>query len=466
MFVGRPDIGPYPNWVVQWLFTGDWRLREQAFGHADLSGAWPAHYRESNPDKRFLRNDTVNGTALGRVLSATDRPTMFGSSWTYDYTNPSDRVIVVGTIGSSPWSFDQSHCPENFSPLYALTGDFFYLEQLWFWASWTQLDSNGAASSYNYGRGPTGAEGGLSSQLRGMAWTLRTRVHAVYMSPDDSMEKQYFTQLTIDAIAVEDGARNFTASPYYGTPCWNWGLLRKASDNFGSASKTLPALNQWSAGSSVFVQAGYGINDTTVGAALSFFEQNFMMLAMGRARELGFENDLIAKYLGQFYIGLLTNTNVNRRIIANGRVPTIRKSDNEYFQTYEDLMNGYSADWQQMTTIQTMDDSNHGYAYIALAASSMVGRMSDQGQQAWQWMADNVLIGAVLDANPKWAVIPRTEDAIPNQPLSAQPYSLPPPGTNNPSTNTPNNGPGNVSTSSSIVQSSLALTSLVLVLAL
>ncbi len=462
--LGRPDIGPYTNWVVSWLFTGDWRLREQAFGQADLAPAWSAQYRESSVDKRFLRNDTVNGTALGRVVSATDRPTIFGGSWTYLYTKPADRAVVVGNISNSPWIFDQSHCPENFSPLYALTGDFFYLEQLWFWASFTQINSNGAATIYSYGRGPTGAEGGLASQLRGMAWTLRTRVHAVYMSPDDSMEKQYFTQLTIDAIAIEDGARNFTASPYYGTPCWNWGLLRKAPDNFGSASKTLPALNQWSPGQAAFVQAGYGVNDTTVASAVSFFEQNFMMLAMGRARELGFDNDLIVKHLGQFYIGLLTNNNINRIIVSNGRLPTIRKSDNEYFQTYEDLMNGYNTDWQQMTAFISLTDTNHGYVYIALAASSMVGRLSDQGQQAWQWMADNVLNSTLLNSNPKWAVIPRTEDAIPNQPLSAQPYSLPPPG--NPSTNTPNNGPGNVSTSSSIVQSSFALIPLVLVLAL
>jgi len=409
---------------VAWLFTGDWRLRDQAFVSADLAAAWGVHFREGSADKRLLRSDTTNGTALGHVLAVTTRPTFTSANLNYSYTNAQDKVIQVGSTASA-WVPDLAHSPDTWSPIYALTGDFWYLEELWFWASWAVSDPNGAAYVYPYGRGPTGAEGGLSGQIRGQAWSLRTTVNTVYVSPDDVPEKQYFTTMVEDAIAIEDGARNFTNSPYYGTPVWNWGnsLRFKPGANLGSVDNTLPPLNQWSPGSSVFAQVGYGIDTAVTSAAISLFEQNFLMISMGRAKELGFNCTLLVNYMGQFYVGALTDPGFNPYILGNGRVPTTRVVDNKYFPTFSDLKTGYDAVWQAESTFPT-NDATHGYPFIAMAAVSMVATLPN-GDQGWTFMKDRLLNATALTSNPKWAILPRFEDGIPNSPHQNQPYSLP-----------------------------------------
>lgn len=178
---------------------------------------------------------------------------------------------------STDWSTDLAHSPDIWSPIYALTGDFWYLEELWFWASWSISDPNGAGFSYTYGRGPTGAEGGIAGQVRAQAWALRTRVNAYYVTPDDAPEQEYFKTMTEDAIAAEEGARNLTDSPYFGTPVWNWAnnIRFKPGGNLGSADASLPTLHQWIPGDPSFAQPFYGINANTTNSAVSLFEQKF-----------------------------------------------------------------------------------------------------------------------------------------------------------------------------------------------
>ena len=50
---GRSEIGPYPDWQVCWLYSGDAHMFALVEGMAELAGAWPMHVREGNPAKRF-----------------------------------------------------------------------------------------------------------------------------------------------------------------------------------------------------------------------------------------------------------------------------------------------------------------------------------------------------------------------------------------------------------------------------
>ena len=52
---GRPEIAPYPQWTVMWLYSGDWRMRQMALTTADLASAWSVNLRESDPTRNFLR---------------------------------------------------------------------------------------------------------------------------------------------------------------------------------------------------------------------------------------------------------------------------------------------------------------------------------------------------------------------------------------------------------------------------
>ena len=139
---------------------------------------------------------------LGRILSVSTRPTFMTSDLTYAYSDIQDRVTIVGPMTHGDWHPDSPHAPDMFSPQYLLSGDYWYLEEMLFWAAWGAADSQGMSTTNPYGRGPTGAEGGINgSQVRGEGWKLRNRVNVASITPDDSPERHYFETLIDDAIA-------------------------------------------------------------------------------------------------------------------------------------------------------------------------------------------------------------------------------------------------------------------------
>ena len=410
----RSDIGPYPDWVVQWLYTGDKCLQDRAFGNADLSASWPVHFREGKAGKIFLRTDAANaGTGVGRVLSLSGRPTMSVGSWNYG-TTAADQVTPVGTTTGQNWSWDTAHEPEIGSPIYALTGDFWYLEEMWFWASADAMSNFVSV----YHRGPTGAEGVLHhGQIRAMAWILRNRVNTAFITPDNTPEKAYFETLINDAIALEEGARNITTTQFNGNPVWNWGRTQFAPTDAGTAFGTgsvIPGLHQWSVGGPAFAQNEYGICSTygagsacgpTVSSAISLFELDYLLFSLGRAKELGYPAGALVSWVSSLYTGMLTDPGFNPFIIDNGRLPTLR-TDGKYFSTFADLKNGYNSTWQAATSLRTAADPDGYAAYASAAVSYLTGEQN--GQAAWDFMNRNFYspLGSMNDA-PKWAIIPR-----------------------------------------------------------
>ncbi len=143
----QPQIGPYPTWTTMWLYSADKDAQDKAFGIADLSAAWPMHYREGDAKRYFDRAKTVSG--LGHPVSITDRKTIcLICGINYHYTLPFDRIVQVGTITEQAyggWVPDAAHQPDMFSPQYTVTGDPFYLEEMQFWASYSAAYFNGAA---------------------------------------------------------------------------------------------------------------------------------------------------------------------------------------------------------------------------------------------------------------------------------------------------------------------------------
>ena len=197
-------------------------------------------------------------------------------------------------------------------------------------------------------------------------------------------------------------AQNLTGTRYEGNANWQWGN-RLRLPIYGQ-----PPLHQWSKGSTGFAQASYGIDPGVTGSAVSNFEQNFMMLALGRARELGYPADALASYLAVNLIAQLTDPAYNPFLIANGRQPTMRSSDGDFFPGWAEVASGYTEDWRTRSTLP-LSDPEHGYDFIGLAAASMAA-LEPAGCPAWMFMQANALGAAVLDDNPKWAILPRAAD--------------------------------------------------------
>ena len=164
---GRGDIGPLPRWAAVSLMSGDANAAAVTNGVGDLSGSWSVHYRD-------------RGT--GRAISIDDYPKIS--------LNPQASgafELPECTNCDSPYREDTSHQPSLAFVPYLLTGDFYYLEELYFWTSWNFIHQNHA-----YREEATGLLQSLS--VRAQAWTIRKLAHTAWIAPDDHPEKAYYEE--------------------------------------------------------------------------------------------------------------------------------------------------------------------------------------------------------------------------------------------------------------------------------
>lgn len=173
---GRPDIGLLPGWAASYLLSMDKRAKRVTLGMADLAGSWSSHYRNKNTDRPVSVVDfpymTVMGNASDTVNPATQKAEAF-------------PLCATATACATQNVHDTSHQPGFAYLPYLVTGDYYYLEELQFWAMWNSFSSNP-----NY----RGVGKGLvsSDQVRGQAWSMRTLSEAAYITPDADPLKAHF----------------------------------------------------------------------------------------------------------------------------------------------------------------------------------------------------------------------------------------------------------------------------------
>ncbi len=399
---GRDEIGPYPAWLVRWLYTGDWRMLEQSAGNADLAGAWPMHIREGKATKYYDRNNTTLG--LGKPISVSDRPTFWFGNLDFTYTNTDDRVIPVGIMTNGGWTPDNAHQPDPYSLLYMLTGEYWYWEQLNFWTSFGAANSNGAFTTGVWGRGPTGKEGGIPGQIRGLAWLFRTRVRTAMLAPDGSPEKNHFTTLTDDAIAIWEGQHNITNTKHYQSANWNWGY------NILGGNDPSP-LYHWHKGNLGTAQSSCLDLNTTCWAVAPW-QYNMLLFSLGRGEALGFDSELLRQWVGRHVVDVLTHPDYDPYLIANYREPSTQQTNCDWFTSWSDMKNAYGPTCDDPITIfnNYKNDTNHGYTNIALTATSFVTDL-ENGENAWGFMS-SCLDNPLLNDDPKWAIQPALYPSI------------------------------------------------------
>ncbi|ALK99285.1 hypothetical protein AB595_27415 [Massilia sp. WF1] len=176
---GRDDIGLLPGWGVSYLLSMDKRARMVTMGTADLAGTWSAHYRDKLTDKPVSLLDYPYMTIYGQA-SDTMNPTT-GKREAFPACATTDGCKTTLT-------HDSAHQPAFAYLPYMLTGDYYYLEELQFWAMWNQFSSNPG-----YRQNVKGLL--QQEQVRAQAWSLRTLAEAAYITPDSDRLKSHFTQI-------------------------------------------------------------------------------------------------------------------------------------------------------------------------------------------------------------------------------------------------------------------------------
>jgi hypothetical protein len=176
---GRMDIGLMPGWTVSYLLSMDKRAKEVTLGTADLSGSWSSHYRDRKTD---------------RPISVADYPYMSIYAQRGDTYNKATSqyeafpACASTTACTTPNNHDAAHQPNLAYLPYLVTGDYYYLEEMQFWAMWNSFSSNPAYREYAKGLYK-------SDQMRGQAWSMRTVAEVAYITPDADPLKTTFTNI-------------------------------------------------------------------------------------------------------------------------------------------------------------------------------------------------------------------------------------------------------------------------------
>jgi hypothetical protein len=167
----QEQIGPVGRWDADYLASGaDVRSFRNVLANHDSAGSYSVHYRDE---------------ATGRPVSIGDRPRL-------SLQIPADFPIIGGT--ANPNDADVAHQPSlGFVP-YAITGDYFYLEEMLFWNSWNQLWLNP-----DYRQNDKCI---VHSQIRSQAWILRSLGQAAYITPDAHPYKAHL-KASIDHNAAQ-----------------------------------------------------------------------------------------------------------------------------------------------------------------------------------------------------------------------------------------------------------------------
>jgi hypothetical protein len=173
---GRGDIGPLPVWTVSYLLSKDMRARNAMMAAADGSGTWSIHMRDEKTGFP-LRVDNTAYKNLSTHMNLAHKGPL-----------PVPRCAQNNnSLCSTPYTADTAHQPSMAYLPYLLTGDYYYLEELQFWAASNPLGTD-AGNSGN-GKGLVRWQ-----QVRGQAWSLRTLGHAAYITPNSHTLKDYFVK--------------------------------------------------------------------------------------------------------------------------------------------------------------------------------------------------------------------------------------------------------------------------------
>ena len=173
---GRRDIGLLPGWAVSYLLSMDKRAKLVALGTADLAGSWSSHYRDKTTDRPVTLIDFPYMTIYGRATDTVNPATQKAESFPLCAT-------PTGCVTTNV--HDTAHQPGFAYLPYMVTGDYYYLEELQFWAMWNSFSNNPDYRGH--------VKGLISSdQVRAQGWSLRTLSEAAYITPDADLLKSQF----------------------------------------------------------------------------------------------------------------------------------------------------------------------------------------------------------------------------------------------------------------------------------
>ncbi len=374
---GRQDLGLLPTWAARYLLSWDNRMREVTLNCGDLSGSIPIHYRESDPNRSFYQH----------VMSIDDRPTIWAGWWDFSGTSPADALPPSLDTENTIWTVDSSHQPSLAYVPYLVTGDYYYLEEMYFWAG-----RNLAYNNWAY-RGGDGSLGLLHTQdTRAQAWSLRNIADAANMAPDGDIEKPYFIEKTNNNIA--DYVDRFVIN----------GLFPSIRYFKAQATTSRPDANL----------------DPECSHYTSPWQDDFMMIVLGHMWQIGFDTGSMINWFSRSLIDRLTHPDYNSFRSAPYHIPTHYhdgQGGSLPYATWLDVNNAFVDD----VGPSDFPDPDYAasYSYAMRSACAQVTHVPG-GQVAWDWLDVHIHSKDTLTADPTWALIPGPVNSLADLNLDGQ----------------------------------------------
>ncbi len=362
---GREDIGPYPAWTARYLVSQDNRTRDIALNCGDLSGSIPIHFRETDPARSFYQH----------IISVDDRPTIWTSQPTSSFVSPADRFPnPIGDI-KTVWTVDESHQPSLVYVPYMLTGDYYYLEELYFWAGFNIGNSN---TQY---RG--GSLGIIHEVTRGEAWGIRNVADAASIAPDDDIEKAYINQKVNNSISF------WTTSYAMGDPA-KYPLIRYWGEKLEDTS---------------LMRKGGGIDLTTCAYGIAPWQDDYMLWSLCHLRDLGYPTVPLINWLGRTLIDRFITPGTNPYRASPYTLPVmywVSPGVPAFYMTWADVNNGY-IDKVGPTDFKNPTQTD-GYDMSARAALSCITHLVD-ASSTLDWINAHYHM-QLVNTDPRYAFLP------------------------------------------------------------
>ncbi len=271
-------IGPLPRWSSVYIVDPDVRAYHWMLANTDALGTFPVHYRDhatgwplsiqrhpyvTLDDWSWANKASLSSSATGQKYKADLLPNCVN--------NPVVTRCKSGSYGTgNPYGWSNAHQPAAGYVAYMVTGSYYYMEEMAYYASMSELSANETYRGFSQGLIDP-----ARSQVRGKAWVLREMVDAAWLLPDGYPLKAEFTADVNHSIA------NFNAT-YTDNPDANpLGMMKSGSL--------------------------YSMNGGTRNAGTPW-QHNFLIWSVGHAAELGFAGAAeFRNWLAKFEIGLMTD---------------------------------------------------------------------------------------------------------------------------------------------------------------
>jgi hypothetical protein len=354
---GRPEIGPYPAWAVRYLLHKDPRARDLVLANGDLAGSWPIH---------------VRARKTGRVMTIDERPDFWldgrgkdKPAWKPDRTPLDPKQPRLSPDLAHQGSF--AYVP------YLLTGDFYYLEEAYLWASYCLLVTWPAPRQ--------GAKGIIADQIRGDAWALRNIADAAWIAPTGDPEAKYFDEKIRNNIA--DRTRRMLGPPEFNSMGF-W-----APRTVADARIQNPANPNW------LITAPW--------------EHDYLIWSFHHLVELGWSDAAKPRdFLLRWRVGTLTHApDYNPMLATPYRMVVGEKAPGGGSQFYDD--------WKKLgeenAKLSKPDLPNYGNSYAYSARAAVVSGLDGgfpKAREALDWLEANLPNHRqIMAKDPTWAILPR-----------------------------------------------------------